>query len=80
MKSALHLALATVAILPLAAQDRAFLIDSNLDQLFSVDLLTGAATLIGRHAAPWGKQTAGDACLQRRHDTRDLGQTRPFRL
>lgn len=40
------LGLAPLLATTLVAQDPAFLVDSNLDQLFSVDLTTGAATLI----------------------------------
>jgi hypothetical protein len=70
MKQALRLALAAVATLPLAAQDRAFLIDSNLDQLHSVDLATGAATLIGSTAS--GGVLATPAGLTWRSDTQTL--------
>lgn len=38
------LLLAALAGAPLLAQEKAWLIDSNLDRLFQVDLLTGAAT------------------------------------
>lgn len=40
------LLLAALAGAPLLAQEKAWLIDSNLDRLFQVDLLTGAATSI----------------------------------
>lgn len=40
----------TLFATPLAAQDPAYLVDSNLDQLFAIDLTTGAATLIASTA------------------------------
>ncbi len=40
------LSLSCIISMPLAAQAQAYLVDSNLDQLFSVDLATGAATNI----------------------------------
>ncbi len=65
----LRLAALLFATLPVAAQSpRAWLIDSNLDQLFSVDLATGAATLVGSTAVG----LATPAGLTWRADTQTL--------
>jgi hypothetical protein len=69
MHTRLLLALAAF-LAPAAAQARAYAVDSNLDQLFSVDLNTGAATLIGSTAN--GAILGTPAGLTWRADTQTL--------
>lgn len=61
--------LASLLATGLLAQDPAYLVDSNLDQLFSVDLSTGAATLI---ASTLNGGLATPAGLTWRADTQTL--------
>ncbi len=53
MKPHLVLPFLSLLALPVTAQGaRAWAVDSNLDQLFSIDVTTGAATLVGSTAGP----------------------------
>ena len=63
-----NLFLSALLAAPLAAQS-AYLIDTNLDQLFSVDLTNGATTLIGSTLVN-GLVTAADLCW--RDDTNEI--------
>jgi hypothetical protein len=67
--SSIFFGLLVASVVPLAAQgQQAWLVDSDRDQLFSVDLTTGAATLVGSTAGILGTP----AGLTWRADTRTL--------